>query len=349
MFHLEAETAHDLGIAVLKSGVLGSGGPPRYSEFGEIKRFGLDFANPIGIAAGFDKNGVAINGLAASGFGFVEVGTVTLAPQPGNPKPRMFRLPSDMGLLNRLGFNNDGAAVVAERISRVRPKCVVGVNIGKNKDVPIEAATENYLRCFDLLYAAADYIVVNISSPNTPNLRDLQKAAPLDELLRALTDRRAEFGGTKPILIKISPDLSEAEVENIVGVAMENKIAAIIATNTTLNRDGLMTRGARALGAGGVSGRPLADTATNIISMIYRLSNGRLPIVGVGGIFTAEDAFTKIAAGASLLQAYTGFIYLGPSFPSKINQGLAEILRRRGFRNLDEAVGSAATTGSVLL
>jgi len=345
MFRLEAETAHDLGIAVLKSGVLGSGGPPTYPEFGEIKRFGLDFANPIGIAAGFDKNGGAINGLAASGFGFVEVGTVTLAPQPGNPKPRMFRLPSDMGLLNRLGFNNDGAAVVAERISRVRPMCVVGVNIGKNKDVAIEAATENYLRCFDLLYAAADYIVVNISSPNTPNLRDLQKAAPLDGLLRALTDRRAELGGTKPILIKIAPDLSEAEVENIVGVAMENTIAAIIATNTTLNREGLMTRGVEALGAGGVSGRPLADTATNIISMIYRLSNGRLPIIGVGGIFTAEDAFTKIAAGASLLQAYTGFIYVGPTFASKVNQGLTEILRRRGFRNLDEAVGSAATTG----
>jgi len=339
MFGLDAERAHDLGIEALKLGLVSSATPDLSGQFGEIERFGLKFANPLGIAAGFDKNGVVANQLASLGFGFVEVGTVTYGPQPGNLKPRLFRLPGDKALINRLGFNNDGAVAIAKRLEKLERQCVVGVNIGKNKDVPNEEATENYLKSFDLVHRAADYVAVNISSPNTPNLRELQRAKSLDGLIDILQSRNKDLG-TKPLLVKIAPDLTEAEIEEVVDIALRYDLDGIIATNTTISREDLNTTEIERLGAGGLSGRPLRKRATEVISTIYRYSKGKLPIVGVGGIFTSEDAFEKIAAGASLIQAYTGFVYGGPSFAHDVNIGLAGMLKERGFATLDDAVGS---------
>ena len=338
MFGLDAERAHEIGIKALEMGLAS----PFYSDaglegFGVVERFGLKFANPLGLAAGFDKNGVAIEQLSSLGFGFVEVGTVTYEPQPGNPKPRLFRLPEDQALINRLGFNNDGAAAVAERLRKINRACVVGVNIGKNKDVPNEEATENYLKVFDAVHPVGDYVAVNISSPNTPNLRELQKADNLEELLAALVLRNNNLG-RKPLLVKIAPDLSEAEIEAIVDICLRHQIDGIIATNTTISRTRLRSNIDE---AGGLSGKPLEARSNEVISQIYQYSKGNLPIIGVGGIFTAEDAFAKIAAGASLIQAYTGFVYGGPSFASDVTTGLAAILKERGFASLDEAVGSA--------
>ena len=338
MFGLDAERAHDIGIEALK---LGLGGAPLdlSGEFGEIERFGLKFTNPLGVAAGFDKNGVVVNQLASLGFGFVEVGTVTYEPQTGNPKPRLFRLSNDNALINRLGFNNDGAAVIAERLKKLEARCIVGINIGKNKDVGNDQAAENYLKSFDLVHPSADYVAVNISSPNTPKLRELQKAESLAELLDVLQTRNKELG-TKPLLVKIAPDLTDGEIEAIVDIALRHEMSGIIATNTTISRDGLKTRDVDRIGAGGLSGRPLTKRSTEVISKIYKYSKGKLAIIGVGGIFTAVDAFEKIAAGASLVQVYTGFIYGGPAFAHDVNAGLAAILKERGFGSLDEAVGS---------
>lgn len=340
LFGLEAERAHDIGLKALQLGLAGVASGESTVKFGEIERFGLKFANPLGIAAGFDKNGIVVNQLAALGFGFVEVGTVTHKPQPGNPKPRMFRLPEDQALINRLGFNNDGSVVLAERLKNLARKCVVGVNIGRNKDIPNEESTENYLKCFEIIHGVADYVVVNISSPNTPNLRELQRSDSLEELLGALKKRNVELGA-KPLLVKIAPDLTDAEIEGIVDVALRYEISGIIATNTTVSREGLVSRDLEQIGAGGLSGKPLTKRSNEVVSTIFRQSRGQLPIIGVGGIFTAEDAFAKIAAGASLIQAYTGFIYGGPSFANEINAGLVSILKEKGFRTLDEAVGSA--------
>lgn len=363
LFRISPEMAHDFGIEALKIG-LSSKAAQNYAarefaseSFGEIERFGLKFSNPLGIAAGFDKNGVVVNQLAALGFGFVEVGTVTFNPQKGNEKPRLFRLPEDSALINRLGFNNQGTRKVVERLKKIQPNCVLGVNIGKNKDVPNEAAIENYLASFDLAFEVADYIAVNVSSPNTPNLRELQKAENLEELLGALQERNkvlssnfslssarekpTEVGtqNLKPLLVKIAPDLNDAEIEAIVDVALRLKLSGIIATNTTIKRDNLKT-GINE--TGGLSGKPLQAKSNEVISKIYRFSKGKLPIIGVGGIFTAADAFEKIAAGACLIQSYTGFVYQGISFAREINFGLQKILKEKGFDNLDETVGSAS-------
>ena len=340
LFGLDAERAHELGMKALRFGLARPFyvGDALFPEFGSIERFGLTFKNPFGIAAGFDKNGVAVNKLASLGFGFVEVGTVTLRPQKGNERPRLFRLPNDHALINRLGFNNDGAEAVTVRLKHLKRKCVVGVNIGKNKDVPNEEAVENYLACFDIVHPVADYIAVNVSSPNTPNLRELQRTDNLEGLLKALQARNREWG-SKPLLVKVAPDLSKAEVEAIVDICLTHHVSGIIATNTTISRDGLQTQDPEQFGAGGLSGKPLAQRSNDMISTIYRHSKGKLPIVGVGGIFTAENAFEKLAAGASLLQAYTGFVYSGPLFPQEINKNLASIFRSKGFSSLDEAVG----------
>lgn len=350
LFTLPPETAHEIGLESLRVSLASRAARKiaakrfRVEPFGELKRFGLTFKNPLGIAAGFDKNGRVVNQLAALGFGFVEVGTVTYDPQQGNPKPRLFRLPGDEALINRLGFNNDGTQKVVERLRKLRPECVVGVNIGKNKDVPNEAATENYLKSFDLAYGVADYIAVNISSPNTPNLRDLQNSENLEDLIGALQSRNRELGNgrLKPLLVKIAPDLSTLEIETITDICMRLDVAGIIATNTTIKRDGLTTAGVGELGAGGLSGRPLRHVSNQVISTIYRYSGGKMPIVGVGGIFTAGDAFEKIAAGACLLQAYTGFVYGGISFARDINVGLAKLIEDAGFGTLDDAVGSGS-------
>ena len=342
LFNLSPETAHEFGIEALKIG-LGAKFAQNFAaerfadeSFGELERFGLKFKNPLGIAAGFDKNGVVVNQLAALGFGFVEVGTVTFNSQKGSEKPRMFRLPEDEALINRLGFNNEGTLKVVERLKKIQPNCVLGVNIGKNKDVPNDAAIENYLASLDLVHKVAGYIAVNVSSPNTPNLRELQKAENLEELLNALQKRNSELS-RKPLLVKIAPDLNESEIEAIVDIAQRLNLAGIIATNTTVSRENLKSNINE---TGGLSGKPLQKKSNEVIKKIYRQSNGKLPIIGVGGIFTAEDAFAKIAAGACLIQAYTGFIYRGFGFACEINSGLESILKEKGFANLDEAIGS---------
>lgn len=341
LFRLDAERAHELGMRSLEKGWASIFDVADTSfGFEPIELFGLKFANPLGVAAGFDKNGSVVNQLATLGFGFIEVGTVTYRPQPGNPRPRMFRLPDDQALINRLGFNNDGAEIVAERLRHLERKCVVGVNIGKNKDVPNEEAVENYLTSFDLVHPVADYISVNISSPNTPTLRELQQADSLEVLVSALQDRNVELG-RKPLLVKIAPDLQDAEVEACVDVCRRYGVDGIIATNTTIARQGLKTKDVEAIGAGGLSGKPLARRSDEVVSKIYRYSRGMIPIVGVGGIFTAEDAFRKIVAGASLLQVYTGFVYGGPRFASDLLMGLSAILAERGFNSMEQAVGSA--------
>ncbi|HSI89177.1 MAG TPA: quinone-dependent dihydroorotate dehydrogenase [Pyrinomonadaceae bacterium] len=337
MFRLDAETAHDIGRGMLKAGVAGR---QRFED--PILRsevFGLEFENPLGMAAGFDKNGLVADRLADLGFGFVEVGTVTLRPQPGNEKPRMFRLPRDRALINRLGFNNEGAEAVADRLRKIRRECVIGVNIGKNKDVPNDEAVQNYLDCLRIIHPVADYIAVNISSPNTPGLRELQQAEHLSDLIGALSAANRQLGG-KPLLVKIAPDLSDAEIEAAVDACVGHDVAGIIATNTTVSREGLRTPNVAEIGEGGLSGRPLAARSNEVISRLYTHTGGRLPIIGVGGVFSGQDAFDKIAAGASLVQAYTGFIYGGPHFASELTRSLAEILRARGFASVSEAVGS---------
>lgn len=350
LFRLDAERAHELGIKALE---LGLARAPRVSAeekarvkeiFGPIKRFGLDFENPLGVAAGFDKNAVVIDQLTALGFGFVEVGTVTYDAQPGNTKPRLFRLPVDGALINRLGFNNEGATVIAARLELRKRDRIVGVNIGRNKNVDNEDAIRNYLKTFNTVHDTADYIAVNVSSPNTPNLRDLQSPENLELLIGELQKRNQQLG-SKPLLVKIAPDLADGDIDAIVDLCSRLDVSGIIATNTTISRDDLKTRNVEQFGAGGLSGSPLAVRSNRVIAEIYRHSKGRLPIIGVGGVFTAQNAFDKIAAGASLVQAYTGFIYSGPSFAVNVVSGLADIIRERGFGSIDEAVGSSAHDG----
>lgn len=301
----------------------------------------MTFANPVGLAAGLDKNGVALQPLAALGFGFIEAGTVTYHPQPGNPRPRLFRLREDEALINRAGFNNDGAAAFARRVEQHRPACVLGVSIGKSKITPLENATEDYLASFELVYKVADYVAVNVSSPNTPQLRELQQSQQLTSLLSALQQRNRELQQPLPLLVKLSPDLERSELETIVEVVERLGIDGIIATNTTVSRDNLRTDAQRvaACGEGGLSGKPIKTRSTKMIADLYQLTGGRIPLIGVGGIFTAEDAWEKITAGASLVQLYTGFIYQGPNIAREINEGLATILAREGLKSISDAVG----------
>ncbi|HEX8889187.1 MAG TPA: quinone-dependent dihydroorotate dehydrogenase [Pyrinomonadaceae bacterium] len=356
LFRLPPETAHEFAIDAL-SFSLGMKWARRVASrrfmrapFGELQRFGLSFANPVGLAAGFDKNGTAAKYLAALGFGFIEVGTVTHQAQPGNPRPRLFRLPLDKALINRAGFNNNGAEALAKHIAVHRPDCVLGINIGKSRAVELENATEDYLASFELVHAHADYLVVNVSSPNTPNLRELQRPEALSSLLNALQKRNQELAETHktkrpvPLLVKIAPDLEVRDLESIVEIVERAGLAGIIATNTTTSRTGLGTKPEKveACGAGGLSGAPLRARSTEIIAALYRLAQGRMTIIGVGGIFTAEDAWEKISAGASLVQLYTGFIYQGPGIARDINEGLAEILSKQGLKTLDQAVGCRA-------
>jgi dihydroorotate dehydrogenase len=354
LFSLPPETAHELALhslSLLTPQVINTLVARRYTnESLSINRFGISFPNPVGLAAGFDKNGIALDGLAALGFGFIEAGTVTLHPQPGNPRPRLFRLPVDRALINRAGFNNDGAAAFAKRLAKHRPRCVVGVSIGKSKITPLDQATEDYLSSFELVYNVADYMAINVSSPNTPQLRELQQADQLSSLLTALQKRNQELQQVHqrprpmPLLVKLSPDMSREQLELSVDVLVRLQIDGIIATNTTISRDDLITDRARvaALGEGGLSGAPLRAKSTQTIKDLRALTKGRVPIIGVGGIFTAEDAWEKIAAGASLVQLYTGFIYRGPGVAREINEGLAQILKREGFSNLDAAIGCRA-------
>jgi len=355
LFRLPPETAHVLALhslsfaPALTSKLLGQ----RYATnpFGKLRRFGLTFSNPVGLAAGFDKDGIALQPLAALGFGFIEAGTVTYQPQPGNDRPRLFRLPIDKALINRAGFNNEGAAAFAKRVSDHKPDCVLGVSIGKSRVAPLADAIDDYLKSFELVYPVSDYIAVNVSSPNTPGLRDLQQAHQLDALLSALQRRNKQLATERsrstelPILVKLSPDLDNAALLEIVEVVKRNNISGLIATNTTTTRIGLQTLPEKvsAVGDGGLSGLPLRQRSTEMIATLYNLTQGSMPLIGAGGIFTAEDAWEKISAGASLVQVYTGLIYEGPAIVRKINEGLRRIISSKGFVSLDEAVGSRAT------
>lgn len=288
--------------------------------------FGLTFENPVGLAAGFDKDGRHFRAMAALGFGFIELGTVTPEGQPGNPLPRLFRLPQDEALINRMGFNNAGVAALAERLKKGRPPgLIIGGNIGKNKATPNEAAEQDYARCFEALYPYVDYFAVNVSSPNTPGLRGLQDKEPLFSLLNRLQALNHQKPAPRPILLKIAPDLTNGQLDDIVEIVENTGIDGVIATNTTIGREGLATPAAELerTGAGGLSGRPVKERSTEVIRYLKERSNGQLVIIGVGGIAGPEDAAEKIRAGASLLQVYTGLVYEGPGLVKRIKKGLA--------------------------
>ena len=291
----------------------------------EREVFGLKFKNPVGLAAGFDKNGEYIEELSNFGFGFIEVGTVTPLPQPGNDKPRMFRLPQDEALINRMGFNNKGVDVLAKKLESVkREGLIIGGNIGKNKNTPNEEAVNDYIKCFDRLFDVVDYFVVNVSSPNTPGLRELQEKEPLKNILNTLQTRNLKHGISKPILLKIAPDLTNSQLDDIVEIVTETKIAGVIATNTTISREGLASGESQKNEMGGLSGKPLTKRSTEVIKYLADKSGKSFPIIGVGGIHNAKDAQEKLDAGAVLVQIYTGFVYEGPGLVKEILKGLAK-------------------------
>lgn len=298
--------------------------------------FGVRFPGPLGLAAGFDKDGMGLNTWGALGFGYAEVGTVTASAQPGNPAPRLFRLSADRALLNRMGFNNHGAGQLALRLARHRADVPIGVNIGKSKVTPPEEAAQDYAASARLLGPLAAYLVVNVSSPNTPGLRDLQAVESLRPILAAV---RAETRA--PVLVKIAPDLSDADVDAVADLAVEMGLAGIVATNTTVSRSGLRTPGVEELGPGGISGPPVARRALEILRRLYARVGDTQVLISVGGIETAADAWERITAGASLLQGYTGFVYGGGLWAKQIHDGIAARLHSGGFTALSDAVGSA--------
>ena len=342
LFRLEAERAHALALAALRHGLVPMRRPSADARLA-VRLWGLDFPSPVGLAAGFDKNAAAIKALLRLGFGFVEIGTVTPRPQPGNPRPRLFRLAEDRAIINRLGFNNDGARRVATRLAtwrdRDRPG-IIGVNIGAGRDSPDRIA--DYVSGITTFAPLADYLVINVSSPNTPGLRDLQERAALDRLIAEVWEAREKAApdDTGPALVlKIAPDLDTDARRDIATVALARGIDGIIVSNTTVARpEGL--RGHHAKQAGGLSGRPLFAPATQVLADIYRRTEGRIPLIGTGGIFSGRDAYAKIRAGASLVQVYTALIYEGPGVVARITGELTRCLAADGFSHLAEAVGS---------
>lgn len=348
LFRIPAETAHRLGMRVLR--LLGAA--PRLGRWTRaratrssvnlsLQACGLEFPNPLGIAAGLDKNAEVVPGLFGLGFGSIEVGTVTPRAQPGNPEPRLFRIPEHQALINRMGFNNVGAVEVAARLRQLT--ChpgPIGANLGKNMDTPIERAVEDYVYCAQLLAPVCDYLVINASSPNTPGLRGLQEPERLTALLAEVQSSLEKSGTAKPLLLKIAPDLSENALDAIVDIATANRIQGLIATNTTNQRPFHHRLSSQ---PGGLSGAPLRAMATEAIKRLYTRSAGRLTVVGVGGIFTGADAYEKIRAGASWVQIYTSFIYRGPGAAKAILRELEGLLKRDGFGSVTEAIG--ASTG----
>lgn len=333
LFRLEPESAHHFTTGLLRKVYHSPGGPALLKmlyDFHDPKLekevFGLRFRNPLGLAAGFDKNAEMVDEMAALGFGFVEIGTLTPRPQPGNPQPRLFRLSEDKSLINRLGFNNGGVEAAVRRLRKRRSGIIVGGNIGKNKVTPNAEAVHDYELCFEALYEAVDYFTVNVSSPNTPDLRELQEKEPLRKLLMHLIHLNRQKPKTKPILLKIAPDLNEHQLSDIVEICLEIGIDGIIATNTTIEREGLKTAKAKikAIGAGGLSGQAVRKHSTEVIRFLHKISEGKLPIVGVGGIDSPEHALEKMEAGASLIQLYTGFVYEGPAIIGYIKQSLLD-------------------------
>jgi dihydroorotate dehydrogenase len=287
----------------------------------ERKLFGLTFPNPVGLAAGFDKDAKLYQELSNFGFGFIEIGTLTPKPQPGNPKKRLFRLPEDNGLINRMGFNNQGVVEAIERLKK-NNGVLIGGNIGKNKITPNDEAVSDYVQCFEALFPHVDYFVVNVSSPNTPNLRALQDKEPLQHLLQTLKNLNLKRTSPKPILLKIAPDLIDDQLLDIIDIVTTVKIDGVIASNTTLSREGLISSNRSEMG--GLSGKPVAERSTEVIRFLYEKSNNAFPIIGVGGIHSSEDAINKLNAGASLIQLYTGFVYEGPGVIKKINKAILE-------------------------
>jgi dihydroorotate dehydrogenase len=362
LVHTDAETAHHAAFTAIRAaGVPGRGWSRLRSTTGALRStteglssgvetthrvMGLDFPGLLGVAAGFDKNATAIDGLAALGFGFVEVGTVTGEPQPGNPRPRLVRLPADLAVVNRMGFNNDGAEVVARRLAsrRTRPRSTLGsrvplgINIGKTKVVPEDAAVGDYEKSTGLLAPHADYLVVNVSSPNTPGLRDLQSVAKLEPLLRAVRRRADDVTDRHvPLLVKIAPDLDDADVLAVADLAMDLSLDGIVATNTTIAREGLASapRDVEAAGGGGLSGAPLRARADEVVRLLRQRVGPDLVLIGVGGLSTPDDAVARLEAGADLLQGYTGFVYEGPWWPRRMNRGIDHHLDRTRPRGAD--------------
>ncbi|HEV2281645.1 MAG TPA: quinone-dependent dihydroorotate dehydrogenase [bacterium] len=343
LFRLDPERSHDLaltwlgvaGAAWARLGAVPAPADPRLA----VEVCGLRCPSPVGLAAGCDKAARALWAWPRLGFGFVEVGTVTPRPQPGNPRPRLFRLPEDQALINRLGFNSPGADAVAERMAAARGTgrypIPLGANVGPNKDTPLDDAAGDYVRAMERLHPYADFLVVNVSSPNTPGLRSLQARDSVAPLLDAVALRNRALG-EKPLFVKVAPDMTREELEAVAD-AVRGRGHGLVATNTTVRREGLRSPLARE--AGGLSGRPLRGPATDAVSILYRATGGRTPIVGVGGIMTAEDAYEKIKAGATLVEVYTGFIYGGPAMPRRVAEGLLRLMDRDGLRRVQDAVG----------
>ena len=337
LFLFSAEAAHGIAISFLRllskipgklymiKKIVAVKSPGLEREF-----VGLKFPNPVGLAAGFDKDAVAVPAWEALGFGFIEIGTLTPLPQPGNPRPRLFRLKKDKAIINRMGFNNKGVEAAVLQLKKVRSKAVIGGNIGKNKLTPNQNALSDYLKSFEKLYPVVDYFVVNVSSPNTPGLRELQEKEPLKKILNGLIDANRKKEKEKPILLKIAPDLSKSQLDDIVEITLETGINGLIATNTTITRDNLSYSAEylEKIGAGGLSGKPLTHRSEEIISYLRSMLGPELLIIGVGGIMSAEDAERKLKAGANLVQLYTGFIYEGPSLIRRINKKLIGTLNQ---------------------
>jgi dihydroorotate dehydrogenase len=350
MFQLEAEHAHHITLSMLS----------KFPAMGRLLAhsshntpaslvqtlWGLSFPHPFGLAAGLDKNAEAVDGLFNCGFSYIEVGTVTPKPQPGNPKPRMFRLIHDEALINRMGFNNRGALSMAKSLASCKRPGIVGVNIGKNKVTPNEDALSDYISCLESLFGTADYIVLNVSSPNTPGLRDLQSEASIVPLVQAVLKKRDSLSSQSgnhcpPVLIKIAPDLADEAIMNLGRALTSCGIDGFIASNTTISRDGLQSPVKKE--TGGLSGRPLQKRSTHVIRLLFKATNGCVPIIGSGGVFDAADAYEKILAGASLVQVYTGFIYKGPALIGELIDGVSNQLKKDGFDTIQQAVGALCT------
>ena len=354
LFRKDPEESHEMILRLLAKAESFSGMLERFYRIDDarlkVKIGPLTFANPVGLAGGFDKNAVAPRTLAGFGFGFMEIGAITAQAQPGNPKPRLYRLPEDDALINRLGFNNEGATAIAAKLDALRasgglPKIPLGMNIGRTKIVETKDAVSDFLACFERLYFYGDFFTLNVSSPNTPNLRDLQEKNLLRELLSAVQEKNRELAGRakiepKPVFVKIAPDMEFSQVDQIIEVVERAQLTGIVATNATaFMRETL--KSPKGQEPGGLSGRPITAKVTAFVSHVYKSTRGRLPIIGVGGIFTAEDAYEKIKAGASAVQIYTGWIYEGPGAVKRINLGLTRLLKQDGLSHISEAIGMA--------
>jgi dihydroorotate dehydrogenase len=352
LFRKDPETSHDVILRLLARLEFLSGALERFYKVEDerlvVKLGPLTLSNPVGLAAGFDKNVLAPKTISAFGFGFIEVGAITAQAQPGNPKPRLYRLPEDEALINRLGFNNEGAAAIAMKLERLRargkrPKIPLGLNIGRTKIVATRDAVADFLSCFETLFPHGDFFTLNVSSPNTPNLRDLQEKTLLRELVSAVQEKNRQLSaganiGLKPLFVKIAPDMDFSQLDEIVEVIDQAKLSGIVATNATaFMREGLISP--HGVEPGGLSGRPITEAVTRFIAHTYKITRGRLTIIGVGGIFNARDAYDKVRAGANAVQIYTGWVFEGPSAVKRINQGLLSLLERDGLKHISEAVG----------